>query len=81
MTTHQTTVALRVLRAINQHQNPAKADVDLLRTYLPDHANDAPDELACAVILRRLEVRKKANGSAQDHGPLIGSANPPADTA
>ena len=61
MTSRQTTVAIRVLRAINEREKPDPADVALLRTYLPDHYSDEPDELACAVILATLELRKKVD--------------------
>ena len=59
MTTEKTAVALRVLTAINQKQEPDPKDVTLLRAYCPDHRDLPPDELACVVIQAVYERHKR----------------------
>ena len=58
MTSEQTAVAVRVLTAINNRENPDERDLLLLCLYCPDHANLEPDELACTVIQQALAARK-----------------------
>ena len=50
MRTDKTAVALRVLSAINNRQQPEERDLVLLRAYCPDTRNLSPDEMACIVI-------------------------------
>jgi len=50
MTTERTTIALRVLTAINNREKPTDADVFLLHLYCPGNDGLDPDELACLVI-------------------------------
>jgi hypothetical protein len=58
MTSQQIAVALRVLTAINNRENPDEQDLLLLCLYCPNHADLESDELACMVIQRALEERK-----------------------
>jgi hypothetical protein len=58
--TEKSTVALRVLTAINTQQEPEEADLLLLQEYCPEHRDLPPDELACMVIQLALRQRKEA---------------------
>jgi len=63
MTAHQMSVAIRVLVAINKHQTPDPADVDLLRACLPAFDDGNPDELASIVIEQSRQRRKVARST------------------
>jgi hypothetical protein len=56
-------IALRVLTALGDKQEPDDADISELRCLAPEKANGPVDELACEVILhsvrRRAEVRSR----------------------
>jgi len=70
MTSGKTAVALRVLTAYNLRQHPYAGDVLLLRSYCPEHADLAPDEMACIVIQEMNEEQRqkrmaKVNGQDQ----------------
>jgi hypothetical protein len=51
------TIALRVLTALTEHQQPDPNDVDELRRLTPLSADADLDELACDVIHRALKHR------------------------
>ena len=56
-------IALRVLTAVGEKQEPDSADIAELRRIAPEKSNGPIDELACEVILysvrRRAEVRSR----------------------
>jgi hypothetical protein len=51
--------ALRVLIAVNTRKSPNPGDVERLRSYAPDAAHLAADELACEVVQRMTEARAR----------------------
>ena len=67
MTADKTALALRVLTAINNKQEPEERDVFLLRAYYPAPRDHDPDELACIVIQEALD-RKAEKRSQSEHG-------------
>jgi len=69
MTSDETGVALRILTAINNRNDPDARDVLLLCLYFPDESYLEPDELACLVIQRALDSRKTPQGE-QNWGRL-----------
>ena len=69
MTTEKTAVALRVLTAYNQRQQPDERDVLLLRAYCPQYPDMSPDEMACIVIQEMIE-RQKGKQTARVNGQL-----------
>ena len=58
MTTKKTELALRVLTAINQKEEPNPNDVLLLRGYRGEDRDLPADEMACIVIQQTLDERK-----------------------
>jgi hypothetical protein len=52
-------LALRVLTAITDKQNPDASDVQWLRQYAPLLADLPPDELACEVVQEELARRRE----------------------
>ena len=51
-------VALRVLRCTQKHQTPARADIELLQSWVrQDDRNANADELACIVIRAEIQPR------------------------
>ena len=70
MTTPLTTVAIRVLTAINNRMTPDPNDVELLRVSFPNHPDFEPDELACFVIqeamARKLAARRDSKYRTAD---------------
>ena len=64
MTSDKTTIALRVLSAINAHEKPSDADVLLLQLHCPGHESFGPDELACIVIQEMYERHKQERDRA-----------------
>ena len=59
-------IAIRVLTAITDRQNPEPDDISSLVRYAPDLKNLPSDGLACAIIQRALkarEEREKAQGT------------------
>ena len=57
MTTEKTAIALRILTAINNRQNPDEVDQLLLCLHCPDHAHLESDELACIVIQDAMKAK------------------------
>ena len=53
-----TTVALRVLTAVNRREKPEEQDLLLLHSYCPGHEGLESDELACIVIQQVMERKK-----------------------
>ena len=58
-------LALRVLTALGDHQEPIEDDVSELRRIAPDKAAAALDELACDVIQRA--IRHRAESRSRHH--------------
>lgn len=59
-------IAIRVLTAITDRQQPEADDVASLVRYAPDLAKLPADGLACAIIQRALtarDIREKAQGA------------------
>jgi hypothetical protein len=65
LTSNLTKVAIRVLTAINNRANPDLKDVELLRSYFPDHPDCDPDELACVVIQEAIQRKMAARGKSK----------------
>jgi len=53
-------VALRVLTALGEHQEPVQEDIAELRRIAPDRATASVDELACDVIQRAIRHRAES---------------------
>ena len=62
MDTEATKIALRVLTAISEHRQPASADVEALKKFVPGK-QVSPDELACEIIQETLKRRAAARKS------------------
>jgi len=60
------TVAVRVLRALNQKRPPDRADLDLLRRLAPLSTHLPPDELACEVIQQAVKQRTEVRTAARE---------------
>ena len=48
-------IALRVLTAITEYDQPSDADVEELRAVAPDYSFRTPDVIACEVVRRSLK--------------------------
>lgn len=75
MTTEKTRLALRVLTALSNREQPTEHDVALLRRLVPDHQGLDLDELACIVIQEAVQQTAKARlgidgSSLRDSSPL-----------
>jgi hypothetical protein len=58
-------LAMRVLTAVSERQQPAPADVEALRALAPSVANLPPDEIACEVIQQSLKRREVFRAAAE----------------
>ena len=68
MTTEKTSVALRVLTAINNKHKPEEPDVALLRTYCLDYGDLDLDEMACIVIEQALAQNRSERKARKQGG-------------
>lgn len=60
------TIAIRVLTAISNHEQPGVGDVNQLRVWVdPQDSGLDPDELACIVIQSETRIMKQSRLSAE----------------